>query len=326
MHPHLSSLFCLLLVTPALALAQLTPPELVIPQDTVDFGEARSGTVLSHTFRLENHGERLLHIRNIRASCGCTASKISTREIPAGGHATLAATLDLTGRSGPQAEQIRLQTNDPQTPNRVLVLKAHAVPRVNVTPRTLNFQNISADAPPVGRILIEATIDAPLRVTGINTAHSRVETSLTEVTPGRTYHLDVRPLEVGTTGHFTERLEILTDDPEQPSIPALVMWQIAEAVSVAPRQLNLMLSDPPLPVTRFFLIRSQADLDPPLEVLSATWEGRDIEMTIGPGGGFGIRVEFSVTPNAAMHGEHIHIRTNVPGFEELTLPVRIVSP
>ncbi len=320
------SLFFFALLTCTLLTAQLLPPNLFIDQPEVDLGEARSGTVLSHTFRLENRGERLLQIQNIRTSCGCTASEISTREIPAGGYATLNATLNLTGRSGPQAEQIRLQTNDPEAPNRVLSLKAHAIPRVNVTPRTLNFQHLSADAPPSGRILIEATTDTPLRITGINTAQSRVETILTEIEAGRTYHLDVRPLDVGTTGHFTERLEILTDDPEQPSIPALVMWQIAGAVSVAPRQLNLMLSDPPQPVTRFLLVRSQANLDPPMEVTSVIWEGRDVDMNVGAPASFGTRVEFSITPEAAMDGEKIHIHTNVPGFEHLTLPVRVVTP
>ncbi|MCC5845192.1 MAG: DUF1573 domain-containing protein [Verrucomicrobia bacterium] len=311
---------------PAQAHARPQPPKLVVEQAEIDLGEARSGTVLSHTFRLENHGERLLQIRNIRTSCGCTASEISTREIPAGGHATLTATLDLTGRAGPQAEQIRLQTNDPETPNRVLSLKALAIPRVNVTPRTLNFQQISADAPPSGRILIEATTDAPLQITDIRTAHARVETALTEVEPGQTYHLDIRPVETGGTGHFTERIEILTDDPEQPSIPALVMWQIAEAVSVAPRQLNLMLSDPPQPVTRFLMIRGQTDLDPPMEVTSVTWEGREVEMKIGAAGSFGTRVEFSITPEPGMNGEQIRIRTNVPGFENLSLPVRVLTP
>lgn len=325
---RLRPLFFLFL--PAVLFAQNSsrpqPPRLVIDTMEADLGQARSGTVLSHTFRLENHGGRLLQIRNIRTSCGCTASDISTREIPAGGYATLTAKLDLTGRSGPQSEQIRIQSNDPEAPNRVLKLTAHAVPRVNVTPRTLNFQQITPASAPSGRIVIEATTDTPLRITGIRTANSRVETTLAEVTPEHTYHLDVRPLELGETGHFTERIEILTDDPEQPVIPALVMWQIAEPVSVAPRRLNLMLSESPQAVTRFLMIRGQADLDPPLEITSVVWEDRDIEMNIGPGGSFGTRVEFRFVPEAEMDGERILIRTNVAGYEELTLPVNVMTP
>lgn len=325
MHRNPSCLFCLLLLIPAWGFSP-APPALWIAGEHIDFGEVRSGTVLSHTFRLENRGERLLQIRNIRTSCGCTASELSTREIPAGGSATLSVTLNLTGRSGPQAEQIRIQSNDPQHPDRVLRLTAHAIPRVRVTPRTLNFQQISAGTPPSGQIRIEATTASPLHVTGIRTATHRVETRLTAVSPGKIYQVDVRPLEIRTPGHFTERLEILTDDPEEPSIPVLIMWQIAEAVMIAPRQLNLVLTDPPQPVRRFVLVRGQPDLYPPPEVLSAEWEGRGIPASISPAGDFGIRIEFTFIPEADMDGENLVLRTNVPGFEILTIPVRIVTP
>lgn len=325
MHRNPSRLLCLLLLMPAWGVPP-APPALWIAGEHIDFGEVRSGTVLSHTFRLENRGERLLQIRNIRTSCGCTASELSTREIPAGGSATLAATLDLTGRSGPQAEQIRIQSNDPQNPDRVLRLTAHAIPRVRVTPRTLNFQQISAETPPSGQIRIEATSGSPLQVTGIRTASQQLETHLTEVRPGQLYQLEVRPLELLEAGHFTERLEILTDDPEEPSIPVLIMWQIAEALIIAPRQLNLVLTDPPQPVRRFVLVRGAPDLDPPPEVLSAEWEGRGIPASITPAGDFGIRIEFTFIPQADMDGETLVLRTNVPGFEILTIPVRIVTP
>jgi hypothetical protein len=315
----------LLLLTPVPA-AQPTPPRLVVESAEADLGEARSGSKLTHTFRLENHGQRLLQIRNIRTSCGCTASDISTREIPSGGYATLTASLDLTGRSGPQHEQIRLQTNDPRSPQKVLTLRANAIPRVRVTPQTLNFQQITAQDPPTGRIVIESTTEAPLEITGIHITNSRVEAELHEEKPGQQFTLSVRPLKTDPPGHYTDQIDIRTDDPEMPSIPVWIMWQIAEAVTVAPRQMNLMLSPSPQPVTRFLLIRGQPDLDPPLEVISVQWEGREIETTVGDSGNFGTRVEIRIIPEAGMDGEHIVIQTNAPGFEQIRLPVRILEP
>lgn len=322
----LRPILLLFLLSPASAQTRLQPPRLTASAPAADFGEVRAGKVLTHTFRLENRGERLLEIRRIQTSCGCTASEITTREIPAGGHALLTASLDLTGRSGPQTEHIRVHSNDPLSPVTQLTLTAHAVPRVSITPQTLNFQSIRPEEPPVGQVVIRATTDTPLEITGIRALHGLVSTGLEEVEPGRTFHVRIQPSATDLSGHQSDRVEIQTNDPERPVLPVLVMWQIAEAVSVAPRQLNLLLSDPPQPVTRFLLVRSQANLDPPLEITSVIWEGRDVDMNIGAAASFGTRVEFSITPEAAMDGEKIHIHTNVPGFEHLTLPVRILTP
>lgn len=308
------------------AAAEPAPPSLHVDPAAVDLGEARAGTLLTHTFTLTNTGESLLRIHNIRTSCGCTASHISTRELPAGATATLTASLNLAGRSGPQSETIRIQSNDPANPNLTLTLNATAIPRVSVTPRTLNFQNISPDTPPTAPIEILSTTDTPLTITEILTANNRVHTRLLEITPGKAYRLEITPIPGERSGHASERLEIRTDDPELPAIPVLVMWQVAEPVSVAPRRISLIADTPPKPMTRFLLIRGAADLDPPLEITGVSWPGRDIQFRIGTPGPFGTRVEFDVTPDPSMHAEHILIQTNVPGFTDLRLPVHVTSP
>ena len=44
-----------------------------------DFGQVSQGEVLEHVFVLKNDYRVILHIKNIRTSCGCTTSEVEKK-------------------------------------------------------------------------------------------------------------------------------------------------------------------------------------------------------------------------------------------------------
>ena len=81
-------------------------PRIVCDAPIFDFGERNNSEFVEHDFPIRNAGTLSLEIRNVHASCGCTAVKPSQNVIPPGGEASIGARLDLRGRNGYQQKTI----------------------------------------------------------------------------------------------------------------------------------------------------------------------------------------------------------------------------
>lgn len=79
-----------------------------------DLGDMKSGDKKDYTFELVNKGKRDLHIRNIRASCGCTAVSPSKNVIAPGETVPIKVVFDSTGKKGRQSKTVTVITNDPK--------------------------------------------------------------------------------------------------------------------------------------------------------------------------------------------------------------------
>jgi Protein of unknown function (DUF1573) len=100
--------------------SKLTPQELTdaprIEYDSkiVDFKEIAEGTIVEHTFVINNKGKKELNIRSVTTSCGCTSGKPTTNKIAPGGSTELRVTFDSHERIGMQNKIITVISNDPE--------------------------------------------------------------------------------------------------------------------------------------------------------------------------------------------------------------------
>jgi len=78
----------------------------------VDFGEIESGKVVDVEYKFENAGDSLLVIKNIAASCGCTAAKLEKKEYQPGEKGTLSVKFYSRGYNGKVTKTITISTND----------------------------------------------------------------------------------------------------------------------------------------------------------------------------------------------------------------------
>lgn len=127
---------------PAAALA----PKIVCDEPNFDFGEKSNTEFVEHDYPIRNAGTLSLEIRNVRASCGCTAVKPSQDVVPPGGEASIHARFDLRGRNGFQQKTITVESNDPETPNLILQLKGTALQTLHAEPSSLFFGRVDPNA------------------------------------------------------------------------------------------------------------------------------------------------------------------------------------
>ncbi|MDD4341872.1 MAG: DUF1573 domain-containing protein [Kiritimatiellae bacterium] len=158
-----TSFVLLLLLLPLIAFSQSPPapaitstppadttaalaPKIVCPETVYDFGERESDQVVEHHFVVRNEGTLSLEIRNVRASCGCTAVKPTDNVVPPGGETTIQVRFNLRGRNGRQIKTIFVQSNDPETPNVNLQIQGTIVQGLRAQPATLFFGRVEPGA------------------------------------------------------------------------------------------------------------------------------------------------------------------------------------
>ena len=130
---------------PAVASDAALAPKIVCDEPIFDFGEKSNSEFVEHDYPIRNDGTLSLEIRNVRASCGCTAVKPSQDVVSPGGEASIRARLDLRGKNGFQQKTITVECNDPATPNLILKLKGTAVQILRAEPSFLFFGRIGPD-------------------------------------------------------------------------------------------------------------------------------------------------------------------------------------
>jgi hypothetical protein len=90
---------------------------------TFDFGKIKPGDKVKHEFNIRNSGKTDLLIRNLTASCGCTAVRPKENVIKAGNSSSIIAEFDSEGKNGYQNKTITVITNDPKNSEIILWIK-----------------------------------------------------------------------------------------------------------------------------------------------------------------------------------------------------------
>lgn len=76
-----------------------------------DFGDVKTGTKVSYTFKYKNTGTDTLKIDNVVSSCGCTVPKEYAKVVPPGGSATIEVQFDSTDKMGVVNKSLTILSN-----------------------------------------------------------------------------------------------------------------------------------------------------------------------------------------------------------------------
>jgi hypothetical protein len=86
-------------------------PKMEFEESSYDFGKIPYGEPVEHSFKFKNTGNRELQIKEIIASCGCTAVDFPKDVIIPGDEAEIKIQYDTKGKFGPQENSVSIITN-----------------------------------------------------------------------------------------------------------------------------------------------------------------------------------------------------------------------
>jgi len=104
------------------------PPTISISEEEWDFGKIKEDERPVHIFVINNIGKEELIISRARASCGCTATMLSSDNIKPGQKAELQVTFNPTGFNGIVKKDVTIESNDPQLPRAKVTIIADVEP------------------------------------------------------------------------------------------------------------------------------------------------------------------------------------------------------
>jgi len=102
----------------------LPPPQLTISEEEWDFGKIQPTEKPTHIFSIRNNGGEELIIGRVRASCGCTATVLESKNIIPGESTELKVTFNPKGYEGKVKKAIYIDSNDPEVPKTKITIMA----------------------------------------------------------------------------------------------------------------------------------------------------------------------------------------------------------
>ena len=95
--------------------------------NTWDFGQIKAGEVVKHEFILKNDSAKVLNIKGINTSCGCTGSKTDKNQLASGESANIEVQFNSKNYNGPVQQFVYVNTDNLDKPIIRYIIKAEVV-------------------------------------------------------------------------------------------------------------------------------------------------------------------------------------------------------
>jgi uncharacterized protein DUF1573 len=247
--------FCavLLVATSVLAAGK---PKAVVAEPIKDAGIVKKSDKVTHDFIIRNEGDAVLEITNVQPACGCTVVEFD-KSIAPGQSGKVHAVLDTADFAGPIAKGVTVFTNDPDTPQIELTIRAKVEPRIAVKPgyaRYIVVQKESVQGT-IGQTLW-APDGTPIEVTGVESPWPFLKVTYREAKPeeripnveGRQWRIEMTLAnDEAKVGALTDYVTVHTTHPQQKIVQIPVSGFVRPVMAVTPPRAdfgNISLKEP----------------------------------------------------------------------------------
>lgn len=112
-------------------------PKILFEPMVYDFGKTSQVAVVSGVFKFKNIGDSILKVESLKPACGCTIAEVEPDTLQPGESGELTFTFHLGQVRAQLEKHIGVTSNDLQSPETVLTIKADYTPLYEMNPMTL---------------------------------------------------------------------------------------------------------------------------------------------------------------------------------------------
>jgi hypothetical protein len=190
-----------------LCLTTLAQAQLAWEKTEIELNPAPGTDSVEATFKYENKGDKLVNIKSVRTSCGCTTAALKKNDVAPGEKGEIIATFKAGDRTGMQVKTVTIDSDDPKSPVTTLTLKANIAQVLDLQPA---FVFWTANEDPKPKTIVAKT-GKGVTIKSLEVTSSTPEFT-TKVEPGSTageFRIVVQPKE--TAHQATAELTIKPD-------------------------------------------------------------------------------------------------------------------
>lgn len=209
-----------------------------------NWGPVARGATVRYPFYMTNTLNEPINIAGLRPSCGCTSGASDKSIVQPGEQAVIEAQMDTTNFVGHKATIlfVTLITASGQQAEVRLAVSSDIQSDIVLNPGTVDFGYLVAGQEATRTIRIDRVGSSEWRAVKMTSNVKGIDAKLAELartSTGVSYELTVSLRKDAPEGVIRNDLFIHTNDPNNPAIPVLMTGQIAGALNVSPKTVNL---------------------------------------------------------------------------------------
>ena len=307
-------------------------PKLQFDKIVYDFGTTSPVDSVTGTFTFSNAGDGELKVQKAVPSCGCTVASVKPDVLKPGEKGELIFTVRLGGTRGHLEKHINVPSNDPQTSNVNLTIKADVVQVVEAIPTQVTVGDILHGTTTNVTIQVRRNDGKKLSITNTETSNKSLKARVEPGDNDQTAKVVVAVEGDGTPRRFAEQVKLFVDGAAQPVTSISVIGRVLGDITVTPESLFWGITDPQhwpgsypeAMITRQVSI-SAPQLQKPLEVQNVTSSVKEVSVELIPGEkgkSYTLVAKLGEVPKESERGT-ITFDTNVPSQPKVVVPVTI---
>jgi hypothetical protein len=202
-----------------LAVSSTILSDIVLNPGSIDFGSVSKGQTPSAVLTIDRLGGAGWRAeRMVSTSKALTASLVETGRSASGVGYQLTVSLKPETPAGLIRDEIRILTNDPESPSIPVLVTAQVRGELTATPASLSLGRVSSAASVQGRYLVRGT--KPFAITGIEGAGDGFSIAQSDNGRGTLHVVTVtyRPEAGSTRGDLRRTFRVATDLPDEPPL------------------------------------------------------------------------------------------------------------
>lgn len=264
-------------IQPQVQQPQIIPAE----QRSHDFGSVARAAKTEHRFAITNIYPQQMHIRAVRASCGCTTPIIETETIEPGQTGSILARFNTGTFTGQKQANLTVSIDRPYFQELQLNVRGYIRSDIVFNPGELNFGAVPEGEAKQVSVSLEYAGRSDWAVLEASSSEAFVKTRFEEVSRanGRVGYKIFADLDANApAGLINSQIVLRTNDNRLTTVPLTLLGEVQSLLEVRPQV--LALGDVKLGETRQerFLLRSQK----PFQVLAVESDNKNMEIQFEP--------------------------------------------
>ncbi len=240
-----------------------------------DFGTVARAANTEHRFELFNPFSSDLHIRAVRASCGCTTAIVETETIKAGEKGSILARFNTGSHMGQKGATLTVSIDKPFFTELQLNVKGYIRSDVVLSPGEAAFGNTPEGEPRQLELLLNYVGRSDWAVTNIVSPVDFVTATFEEAqrSAGKvTYKIAVQLAADAPAGFLQNQLILHTNDRRLTTLPIRLLASVEPTLQISPQSFAFGNVKPGEPIQQRIVLRGRE----PFRVLEITSEQAEI--------------------------------------------------
>lgn len=241
-------------------------PKAVVAEPVKDAGTVAKGEKIVNDFLIKNDGDANLQITNVQPACGCTVAEFD-KLIKPGQTGKVHAVIDSTTFNGPIAKGVTVFTNDPDTPQIELTIRAKVEPYISIKPGYARYITVQGE-PQEGNVV--QTLWAPdgssWDITGVDSPYPYLKVAYHEAKPeervpdakGKQWKVEMKLANNANVGPLSDYVTVHTNHPKQKLVQIPVSGFVRPVMAVTPPVADFGKITVKEPLKKAFSIRNFA--------------------------------------------------------------------